>query len=205
MTTHGNGYQQIPQLILADPAWHFQNYAGDTPDQVIDRGHGAQRHYPTMSIEDICALTPPVADNAILLLWACWPLLPEALKVISAWGFEYKTLAWVWVKSNPFFTGFYMGMGYWTRSNSEICLLATRGKGLPRKRKDVMSLIYSPIRQHSRKPDEQYTKIDRLFGTDIVRLEMFARHKQPGWLSWGNEVESDIEIGITTSEIGVSE
>lgn len=194
MTTPG---KPLPyDLVLADPPWHFQNWNGKPGEITPGQQHrgNAQSHYPTLSLDGIKALTPPTNDNAVLLLWACWPLLPEALEVIKAWDFTYKALAWVWVKSNPLYTGFFMGMGYWTRANSEPCFIATRGKGLPRKNKDVMSLIYSPVREHSRKPDEQYTKIDRLFGTQINRLEMFARHKRPNWDVFGNEVESDVLI-----------
>lgn len=183
-------------VILADPPWHFQNWNGKpgelTPGQ--QRRGNAQSHYSTMSSEDIKKLTIPAADDAVLLMWACWPLLPDAMATIEAWGFDYKTLGWVWVKSNPSHTGFYMGMGYWTRSNSEPCLLATRGKGLKRAHKDVMSLIYSPVREHSRKPDEQYGKIERLF-PGASYLEMFARRTRPGWDVFGNEVESDVQIG----------
>lgn len=183
-------------LILADPPWHFQNWNGKpgelTPGQ--QRRGNAQSHYSTMSMADILALKPPANPDSVLLLWACLPLLPEAMATINAWGFEYKTIAWVWVKANANGMGHYMGMGYWTRANSEPCLLATRGKGLKRRKRNVLALIYSNIRQHSRKPDEQYQKIDRLFGTDIRRLEMLARQAQPGWDVFGNEVDNSIDI-----------
>lgn len=188
-------------IILADPPWHFQNYngaPGEKNPRQDRRGkagtRSAQSHYATMSLEDIKALPIPAADDAVLLLWACWPLLPEALEVITAWGFEFKTLAWVWVKANPAGMGHYMGLGYWTRANSEPCLLATRGKAIKRQSKNVLSLIYSAVREHSRKPDEQYSKIDRLFGKDLPRLEMFARRAQPGWDVWGNEAPGSIDL-----------
>jgi len=180
-------------VILADPPWHFQNWSGDAPGQVIDRGHGAQRHYPTMHTSDICKLQVPAADNAVLFMWACWPMLPDALQVISAWGFEYKTLAWVWVKANPNGMGFYMGMGYYTRSNSEPCLMATRGKIDKPKDRGIMSLIYAPVGAHSRKPDDQYRKIESLYPRKSY-LEMFARRPRVEWDVWGNEVESDITL-----------
>lgn len=186
---------KLYDVILADPPWHFQNYGGDAPG--LHRGHGQSRgassHYATASLTDICLLNPPAKDNAILFLWACWPLLPEALQVITAWGFEYKTLAWVWVKANPTFFGFYMGMGYYTRSNSEPCLLATRGDLPKPKDRGVMSLIYSPVQEHSRKPDEQYAKIERLY-PGMSYLEMFARRERAKWDVFGNEVEGSIEL-----------
>ena len=178
-------------VILADPPWHFQNYAADEPGMMHDRARGANRHYPTMTTDDICALSVPAADNAALLLWACWPLLPDAMRVIEAWGFEYKSLAWVWVKLNKTSMGFFHGMGYYTRANSEPCLLATRGRVKVNAR-DVQALIVSPVQAHSRKPDDQYRKAERLFSGPY--LELFARRKRPGWDAWGNEVESDVAL-----------
>lgn len=180
-------------VILADPPWHFNNYSADAPGIIHERARGANKHYPTMTTDQLCALTVPAADSAVLLLWACWPTLPDAMRLIEAWGFEYKSLAWVWVKFNRNSMGFFTGMGYWTRANSEPCLLATRGN--PRKPVDrgVQALIASPIRQHSRKPDEQYDKIERLFPVGPY-LEMFARRPRAGWDVWGNEVKSDVII-----------
>jgi N6-adenosine-specific RNA methylase IME4 len=185
-------------VILADPPWHFENYSADEPGMIHNRARGANKHYPTMTTEQICGL--PVAnmaaDDSVLLLWACWPTLPEALQVITAWGFTYKALAWVWVKLNPSSVGFHMGMGYWTRANSEPCLLATRGD--PRKPVDrgIQALICTPVHEHSRKPDDQYRKIEALFPTGPY-LELFARRKRPSWDAWGNEVESDITLAAT--------
>jgi N6-adenosine-specific RNA methylase IME4 len=175
-------------VILADPPWHFQNYSADAPGQIHERSRGANKHYPTMTTADLCGLTIPAADDAVLFLWACWPLLVDAMQVVAAWGFEYKTLAWVWVKANPSYTGFFRGMGYYTRSNSEPCLLATRGK--PRKPVDrsVGSVLYTPVRRHSQKPDEQYDKIARLYPIG-PRLEMFARQARAGWDALGNGLD----------------
>lgn len=185
-------------VILADPPWHFQNYAADAPGMMHDRSRGANRYYPTMLNADIAALpvSELASDNAILFMWSCWPLLPEAIEIIHAWGFEYKTLAWVWIKLDRIGMGFFHGMGYYTRSNSEPCLLATRGNLPKPKARDVQALICSPIREHSRKPDEQYAKIERLY-PDGPYLEMFARRKHSErWDVWGNEVESDVQIEI---------
>lgn len=184
------------KVILADPPWHFENYAADEPGMMHDRSRGANRYYPTMTIDDICALSIPADDNSVLFMWACWPLLPEALRVISAWGFEYKTLAWVWVKANESGFGHHMGMGYYTRANSEPCLLATRGN--PRKPEDrgILSLIYASVMAHSRKPEDQYRKIESLY-PEGPYLELFARRPRAGWHVWGNEVNSDVEIEST--------
>lgn len=180
-------------IILADPPWHFQNYSADAPGMKHDRARGANKYYPTMTTDQICGLTIPAADSAVLFLWACWPTLPDALRVIDAWGFTYKTLAWTWVKSNPHGWGFWKGMGYYTRANTEPCLLATRGAVAKPRNRAVSALIYAPVQQHSRKPDDQYEKIARLY-PDGDRLELFARRPRLGWDVWGNEVISDIAI-----------
>lgn len=185
-------------VILADPPWHFRNYAADAPGMIHDRARGANRHYPTMTTDDICSVKVPAADDSVLFLWACWPTLPDALQVIGAWGFEYKALAWVWTKLNKNSMGFFHGMGYYTRANSEPCLLATRGDLPKPAARDVQALICSPIREHSRKPDEQYGKIERLY-PEGPYLEMFARRTRPGWDVWGNEVESDVQIQAVTA------
>ena len=163
---------------------------------MVDRGYGAAANYPTMSIDQLCAMEVPAENNCALFMWACWPLLPDALEVIRAWGFEYKTIAWPWVKSTETGMSFHFGLGYYTRANTEPCLLAVRGK-MPVAVHDVQALIYSPVREHSRKPDEQYGKIERLYPTGPY-LEMFARRPRQGWDVWGNEVESTVEIAACT-------
>jgi N6-adenosine-specific RNA methylase IME4 len=135
----------------------------------------------------------------VLFLWAVWPRLPDALAVITAWGFAYKALAWVWVKQNRRSPGYHLGLGYYTRANSEPCLLATRGRpGRPCAR-DVSALIVAPRREHSRKPDEQYAKIERLY-PHLSKLELFARHRWPGWSVHGNEIISDVTLQAQTPE-----
>ena len=147
-----------------------------------------------MSIEDICTL--PIADiaakDSVLFLWATFPMLPEALRVINAWGFTFKTVAFVWLKQNKKAKTWFYGMGFWTRSNAEICLLATKGKP---KRQDngIHQLIISPVEAHSKKPDEARDKIVRLMG-DLPRVELFARQAPPGWDVWGNEIDSTISL-----------
>ena len=119
------------------------------------------------------------------------PLLEESFKVIKAWGFTYKTVAFTWVKRCKKNTGsFHVGMGHWTRANAEICLFAVKGRP-KRVSKSVRQIIDSPIEAHSKKPEEARDKILRLIG-DIPRVELFARQTTPGWDVWGNEVECDI-------------
>ena len=136
-----------------------------------------------MSISELCAL--PVADlaakDSALFLWATFPQLPEALRLIQAWGFTYKSVAFVWLKQNRKSPGWFYGLGFWTRGNAEVCLLATRGH----------QFIISPVREHSRKPEEAREKIVALMG-DLPRVELFARQSPPGWDVWGNEVEPTI-------------
>ena len=170
-------------IIYADPAWRYSN-----------RGlqGAAEKHYPTMSVEDICAL--PVAEisakDSVLLLWSTFPMLSESLRVISAWGFTFKTVAFVWLKQNKKSPGWFYGLGFWTRGNAEICLLATRGKP-KRQDKNIHQFIISPLEAHSKKPDEARDKIVRLLG-DLPRVELFARQAAPGWDVWGNEVDSTV-------------
>lgn len=169
-------------VIYADPPWRFATWSDK------GKGRSADLHYPTMRLTEICAL--PVEqitkDDCVLLLWATMPMLREALQVISAWGFEYKTCGFTWMKTNRKSPSLFTGMGYWTRSNAEICLLATRGKP-KRLAADVPSAILSPVREHSRKPDEIRDRIRRL--VDGPYLEMFARERHEGWDAWGNDTE----------------
>jgi N6-adenosine-specific RNA methylase IME4 len=176
-------------VILADPPWAFEVWNRDTGN-----GRSAESHYPTMSLDAICSL--PVADlaadNCALFLWAVWPSIFDAQKVIEAWGFAFKTLGFEWVKLTESGMGFHIGMGYYTRANPEPCLLAVRGS-MPVAVHDERNLIVSPVRRHSQKPDEQYRKIERLYPGRRY-LELFARRKRAGWDAWGNEVASDITM-----------
>ena len=170
-------------IIYADPPWRY------TAKKIQG---AAENHYPTMSISELCAL--PVADlaakDSALFLWATFPQLPEALRLIQAWGFTYKSVAFVWLKQNRKSPGWFYGLGFWTRGNAEVCLLATRGHP-KRQAANVHQFIISPIREHSRKPEEAREKILALMG-DLPRGELFARQSPPGWDVWGNEVEPTI-------------
>lgn len=185
-------------VILADPPWHFKTYNEKgrkrSPDWKPFKG-SPSLHYDTMSAEAIRAL--PVldlaAENCCLFLWISWPLLAEALALIEAWGFSYKTCAFSWIKAHAGQVemlqddnSVQIGMGYWTRSNNEVCLLATRGKP-KRIRADVRQAIVEPRRQHSRKPSIIYARIERLVNGPY--LELFAWTTRPGWSSWGNQTD----------------
>lgn len=147
-----------------------------------------------MNIDDICNL--PVkniaSENCVLFLWVTFPTLLDSFKVIEAWGFNYKTVAFVWVKHNKKTPTLFWGMGFWTRANAEICLLATKGKP-KRISAKVHQVIISPIEEHSKKPNEIRKRIVDLIG-DLPRIELFARQKIDGWDVWGNEVNSDIKL-----------
>ena len=163
------------------------------PDK-MDDGRSAENHYPTMTVDDICRLTVAdiAADNCVLFMWATFPNRMEAFDVIKAWGFEYKTVAFVWVKQNKKSDSLFWGMGYWTRANAELCLLATQGHP-KRVGKAVHQVIISHIEEHSKKPAETRDRIVELVG-DVPRVELFARQKTPGWDTWGNELENDLEL-----------
>lgn len=164
--------------------------------------HRAKKHercwllltYGAMNIEDIknIPVNEIADDDCILFMWATFPKLQEALDVINAWGFQYKTNAFTWVKKNKKADSLFWGMGRWTRSNAEICLLAVKGSP---KRLDmgVHSVIYAPIDKHSKKPQETRDRIIRLVG-DIPKVELFAREVPEGWDVWGNEVESSVAL-----------
>jgi N6-adenosine-specific RNA methylase IME4 len=175
-------------VIYADPPWQFKSYSGKVS------GRSVENHYPTMSLDDIKKL--PIDniahEDCALFLWVTFPRLADGLEVLKAWGFEYKTTAFVWVKQNRKSDSLFLGMGYWTRSNAEICLLGTKGR--PRRvNSGVRQVVISHVEEHSRKPSEVHERITRLMG-DVPKIELFARRKTEGFDIWGNEVESDIEM-----------
>ena len=186
------------QIIYADPPWKYEF----SPTA----GRAIENHYPTMDIETLKNI--PVlnicSSDCILFLWVTFPKLLDGLDLMKSWGFKYRTVAFVWVKTNkkynpnqssflPYesFDSFY-GMGHYTRSNAEIVILGKRG-AIKSKDHSVSQLIYSPRRKHSQKPDEVKSKIEKIMG-DLPRIELFAREKTKGWDVWGNEVESDIQL-----------
>lgn len=170
-------------VILADPPWKFYTRS----DRGLNRA--PESHYDTMTPEAIRAL--PVGDLAArdcaLFLWATWPVIMRDVPgLLQAWGFEYRTCAFLWVKANRKAGGFFQGLGYYTRANTEPCLLAIRGR-MPVSAHNIAQVIYSPIRDHSQKPDDQYTRIETLYPGRRY-LELFARRRGGDqWLTWGNQ------------------
>lgn len=170
-------------IIYADPPWSYK-------DKASSGKRGANFKYPTQDKEWIKNL--PVSniseDNSILFLWVTMPLLQDGLDVMNAWGFKYKTIGFTWVKKNKKKNSWFFGMGNWTRSNAELCLIGIKGK-IKRIDAGISSIVDSPIQYHSKKPDEVREKIVKLMG-DIPRIELFARDKYIGWDCWGNEVDN---------------
>lgn len=171
-------------IILADPPWKY-DFSKDNSDKI-------ETHYPPMSLSEICKLNIPSDDNAVLYLWATAPKLLEALAVMKAWGFTYKTNA-VWDKG-------WIGMGYWFRGQHELLLVGTKGKFSPPKQEDrISSVLRVKKAGHSDKPDHIKIMIEKWY-PDVKKLELFARNHTPlienkQWDVWGNEVESDIILG----------
>jgi len=194
-------------VILADPPWRFGDRLRSSkkkPDGKMDFRE-LERHYETMTINDICKL--PVekiaANSSVLFLWSTDAHLSQAMQVIKFWGFEYRTIGFIWnkktVKGNQ--VCYY---GKWTMKGSEVCLLAT--KGHPHnllKVHNVRQLVEAERKGHSVKPKEVYRRIETMFG-DVRYLELFARRKRQGWSSWGNEVNSDVVLTASNSNCTVT-
>ena len=180
--------------ILADPPWTFQTWSQAGKDR------SPERHYNVMTSDEIAGLRVGdlAADDCMLFMWTCWPQLLEAVEIIDAWGFKYKTCAFAWMKADNTQPSFFVdevpaqvGMGYYTRSNSEPCLLGVKGKP-KRLNADVRQGIIAPRRQHSRKPDGVHDRIERLVAGPY--LELFARQKRHDWTVWGNQTDKFAEL-----------
>lgn len=175
------------EVIYADPPWSYSFSKSNS--------RAIESHYETMTVPQICAIDVPCADNSVLYLWATAPKLLEALEVMAAWGFTYKTQA-VWDKQ-------ILGMGYWFRGQHELLLVGVRGKCSPPEQGLRVSSVFSIRRErHSKKPAQIRDLIKSWF-PNASCLEMFARKKTAGWDVWGNEVSCDIELGAqNTMESG---
>jgi len=175
-------------IIYADPPWEYVKL------NFYQKKGVNNKVYDRMKIEDIKQLKigEIAEDNSLLFLWVTNPMLKKGLEVMQSWGFEFTTIAFVWVKtykSGKEITG----MGRYTRSCVELCLLGKRGIGVKRKDTNVPQIVYSNLQNHSKKPEEIRDRIFRLFD-DVPRIELFAREKKEGWDVWGNEVKSDIQL-----------
>lgn len=167
-------------LIMADPPWHYEMRS--------EKGEGKspQSHYQTMSLDEIKTLPVEMlaAPNCLLWLWAVGPMLPQALEVIDAWGFAYKTQGeWAKMTKNG---KQHFGTGYILRNAGEPFLIATRGA--PKTTRSVRSVIMAPVREHSRKPDEAFADAEKLM-PQARRLELFSRQRRSNWDTWGNEAD----------------
>ena len=163
-------------LIYADPPWRYDN------EPMGDVARAVEEHYTTMALEDIKALPIPAANDCVLFLWATVPMMPEAIEVMKAWGFTYKSMS-SWIKDK-------FGIGYWVRSQCEHLLIGVRGKvPSPARGRQFPAFIEAPRRGHSEKPNIFAEHIERLF-PNVPKLEMFAREKRDGWDVWGNEVSA---------------
>lgn len=169
------------QIIYADPPWSYKTWTAKG-------GHkSASAHYQTMEETDICKMDiQSISDkDCILFMWVIMPNLEEGLRTIKAWGFKYKTCGFNWTKlyksGKPV-----VGLGYWTRANSELCLIATKGK-IRRVNNSVSQIVMSVPGRHSEKPAEVRDRIVQLMG-DLPRIELFARQSAEGWDSMGNEL-----------------
>lgn len=170
-------------IIYADPPWEYK-----------ESGSGSRvvkAHYATMTIEEIKQMPiEKISDEkSILFMWVTFPRLEQGMEVIKAWGYQYYGLGFDWVKTskngNPSW-----GMGYYTRQNTEICLIGVKkdkSKRIKPLVRNILSVIHSERREHSRKPDEIRDKIVQICG-DLPRIELFARQHAIGWDCWGNEV-----------------
>lgn len=171
------------KIIYADPPWQYRVYSKK------GQGRSAENHYHTMNIKDIMALpVDKIADkDCILFLWITFPCLKEGIEVMERWGFKYKTCGFNWVKRNKKKNTYFMGLGFWTRSNSEVCLIGTKGQP-KRVSKSVPQICEARIMEHSRKPAEIRERIVELCG-ELPRIELFARDKVKGWDSLGDEMD----------------
>ena len=174
------GLRRDYQIILADPAWSYK-------DKCHAGKRGAEHKYRCTSTDEMGQWDIPslCAPNATLFMWATMPMLPDALRLMSAWGFKYKTAAFVWHKLTKNGKS-HFGMGNWTRANAEMVLLGVRGKP-KRICASVRQVIEHPVMGHSVKPAVFRDAITALMG-QFPRLEMFARCRSEGWDAWGDEL-----------------
>ena len=165
-------------VIFADPPWRFEPYSRITG---LDRA--ADNHYATMALDEIKALPIPAAPDCVLFLCATAPMLPQALEVMAAWGFAYRTHI-VWVKDR-------IGTGYWARNKHELLLIGTRGNvPAPAPGDQPLSVIFASVTRHSSKPAAFATLIERMY-PNVPKIELFARSPRTGWDVWGNEADHE--------------
>lgn len=187
-------------IIYADPPWSYYNDMSVDPDCTTVKGM-RRPPYPVLSVKDICSIGVKdiAADVSLLFMWSTDYHLGRAInEVMPAWGFQYKTVAFVWEKLNS--KGKHVDfMGAYTKKTGcELCLLGTRGKGAHKlvKNHRVSGFLSFPRQEHSKKPDEIRNRIKSLVGDECKCLEMFARNKTVGWDIWGNELPNDVDLKV---------
>ena len=183
-------------VLYADPPWRYD-------DRATSGERGVEFQYPTMTDGEICAVQPQrlMADDSVCLLWVTPPRLDSGMRVLRAWGYEYVTIAFTWVKSprgsdvctTEALKKLHWGMGNHTRANCEHVLLGRRGR-LKRVDAGVHSVVIAPVREHSQKPDEVRQRIERLYGPERRYVELFARDEVFGWTALGNDVQGGLDI-----------
>lgn len=170
-------------IIYADPPWKYNQ----RNNKKTKFGGGVHAHYPTMSMEEIekLPIEKLAGENCALFLWTTFPYLDKQIQLFEKWGFRYTTLGFSWIKTNAKNGAPFFGVGYYAKSNCEICLLGIKGKMKPISNK-ISSCVISPREAHSKKPCEIRDRIVSLFG-DLPRIELFARESAAGWDAWGND------------------
>jgi N6-adenosine-specific RNA methylase IME4 len=189
MTTGNKKYQ----VIYADPPWHYS-----LSIDAASKGNSAinvDKIYPTMPTKAIAEL--PIknlaADDAVCFMWTTDAHIPHAIEIMKAWGFTYKTVAFVWMKTTKEGKPHHM-LSTWTMKGQEMCLMGTKGAMLKHKKDNtIKQMILEPKNKHSAKPQEAADRIVRMF-PDCERIELFARDAKDGWDIWGNELPNSIEI-----------
>lgn len=195
-------------VIIADPPWNFTTYSDKAH-------HSVKKHYSVMDTAAIMAMpvNEVAADDSVLLLWATWPKLIDAMRVGEAWGFTYKTLGFIWVKRSSQGKDWHMGLGYYTRANSEPCLLFT--KGHPKRRDSGVhqlivddesvdclpgfeEVLTARLTAHSAKPEEFYKRVEDLLAPPY--LELFGRRTRDNWQVCGNEING-LDITVAVQEL----
>ncbi len=183
-------------IIYADPPWNFRVWSKK------GESRSPEQHYVTQGLDYLKSMDIQsiAKKDSVLLMWTTFPCLEQALELVKSWGFTYKTVAFTWIKENKCNEQLFCGMGYYTRANAEIVLLATRGKPLKRVAKNIRQVLVSKLGRHSEKPAEIRRRIVSLFGRRS-RIELFARDgnsfpsaTDDGWDVFGNEVKGSIKI-----------
>ncbi|MFA5132477.1 MAG: MT-A70 family methyltransferase [Candidatus Paceibacterota bacterium] len=197
-------------VVLADPPWRYD-------DKCVAGKRGADFKYSTMSFDELrlCGVHRIISKNSLLFLWTTGPMMHDAISLMPAWGFDFKTVAFVWIKASlrkltkkriqsmlwcygktgsigsiEDFVSLFWGMGSTTRVNAEFCLLGVGGKGVKRKSASVHQVVlHSRLAQHSAKPDEVRNRIDKLVGNEVSKVELFARERAVGWDATGLELD----------------